>query len=105
MPGPTLVGPGRFGSKGYVLIAPVDLPLLVGSLLVDTTGAVALTPLVMAVPVIRSHCGLRRRTPGKLHPVNAYDQAELRDWIHGCGIGVRVVRKDVESSEKPGRHR
>jgi len=43
--------------------------------------------------------------PGKLHADKAYDQPELRRWVRGKRIGVRIARKGVESSERLGRHR
>ena len=43
--------------------------------------------------------------PRKLHADKAYDQPELRKWVRGKRIGVRIARKGVESSERLGRHR
>lgn len=71
----------------------------------NTNDAAALKPLVMAIPAIRSRRGPRRYKPDKLHADKAYDHADLRDWIRDRGIGVRIARKSVESSDKLGKHR
>ncbi len=45
------------------------------------------------------------RKIGKLHADKAYDHPELRRWLRGRRIGVRIARKGVESSQRLGRHR
>lgn len=40
-----------------------------------------------------------------MHADKAYNSAELRSWMSGRGIGVRIARKGVESAERLGRHR
>jgi transposase len=77
----------------------------VGVSAANTNDSYALTPLVQAIPAIRSRRGPRRRKPDKLHADKAYDHAELRTWIRRRGIRVRIARKGIESSEKLGRHR
>ncbi|MBP2055201.1 transposase [Streptomyces griseochromogenes] len=47
----------------------------------------------------------RRYKPRKLHADKAYDQPDLRKWVRGKRIGVRIARKGIESSERLGRHR
>lgn len=81
------------------------IPLSVGISSANTNDAEALRPLVKAVPAIRSRRGPRRRKPGKLHADKAYDTAELRQWVQNRGIGVRIARKGIESSQRLGRHR
>jgi IS5 family transposase len=71
----------------------------------NTNDAAALKPLVWAIPAIRSRRGPRRRRPDKLHADKAYDSEELRGWVRERGIGVRIARKGVESSDRLGRHR
>jgi transposase len=41
----------------------------------------------------------------KLHADQAYDRADLRRWLRGKRIGVRIARKGVDSSQRLGRHR
>lgn len=60
---------------------------------------------MMAIPAIRSRRGPRRRRPAKLHADKAYDTRELRGWLRSQGIGVRIARKGIESSQRLGRHR
>ncbi len=83
----------------------MGIPLSVGISAANTNDAEALKPLVKAIPAVRSRRGPRRRRPGKLHADKAYDTAELREWVRGRGIGVRIARKGVESSERLGRQR
>ena len=71
----------------------------------DTNDAQALRPPVKAIPAVRSRRGPRRRRPAKLHADKAYDSVELREWVRDRGIGVRIARKGIESSERLGRHR
>ena len=105
MTGPSPVDRGKPGSKVHVLSERMGLPLSVAVSAANTNDAYALKPLVMAVPAIRSRRGPRRRKPDKLHGDKAYDQAELRAWVRGRGIRVRIARKGVESSQKLGKHR
>jgi transposase len=42
---------------------------------------------------------------GKLHADKAYDNPDLRRWLRGKRIAVRIARKGIESSERLGRHR
>jgi DNA-binding MarR family transcriptional regulator len=39
-----------------------------------------------------------------LHADKTYDHPELRRWVRGKRVGMRVARKGVESSERLGRH-
>ncbi|KIF00426.1 transposase, partial [Streptomyces sp. RSD-27] len=43
--------------------------------------------------------------PQRLHADKAYDIPELRKWLRGKRIGVRIARKGIESSERLGRRR
>lgn len=43
--------------------------------------------------------------PQRLHADKAYDIPELRKWLWGKRIGVRIARKGIESSERLGRRR
>ncbi|MFI7123863.1 IS5 family transposase [Amycolatopsis sp. NPDC049868] len=103
--GPTPVDRGKSGSKVHVLSDRAGLPLSVAVSAANTNDSYALKPLVMAVPAIRSRRGPHRRKPGKLHADKAYDQVELRKWVSGRGIKVRIARKGIESSKKLGKHR
>ncbi len=105
MTGPNPVDRGKTGSKIHVLSDRAGLPLSVAVSAANTNDADALKPLVRAIPAIKSRRGPRRRKPGKLHADKAYDHTELRDWVRNRGIGVRIARKGIESSQKLGKHR
>lgn len=47
----------------------------------------------------------RRFKPQRLREDKAYDRADLRKWLRGKRIGVRIARKGIESSERLGRRR
>ncbi|KFU75208.1 Transposase DDE domain-containing protein [Amycolatopsis lurida] len=53
---------GKPGSKIHALSDRAGLPLAVAVSAANTNDSAALKPLVMAIPVIRSRRGLRRRT-------------------------------------------
>jgi transposase len=54
---------------------------------------------------IRSRRGSRRRRPGKLHADKGYGAAHLRRWLRSWGIGHRIARTGIETSQRPGRYR
>jgi transposase len=81
------------------------LPLTVAVSAANTHDSLALKPLVMAIPAVRSRRGPRRSRPTKLHADKAYDQPALRHWVRAQGIAVRIARKGIESAEKLGKHR
>lgn len=105
MTGPSPVDRGKPGSKIHVLSDRGGTPLAVAVSAANTNDAAALKPLVLAIPAIRSRRGPRRRKPAKLHADKAYDSKALRAWVRGRGIGVRIARKGIESSDRLGRHR
>ena len=96
---------GKPGSKIHVLSGRAGLPLSLALSAANTSDAFALQPLVRAIPAIRSRRGIAVRKPGKLHADKAYDQADLRAWVRGRGIAVRIARKGIEVSDRLGRHR
>jgi len=105
MTGRNPVDRGKSGSKIHVLTDRHGIPLSVAVSGANTHDSQALKPLVMAIPAIRSRRGRRRRRPDKVHADKAYDSRELREWVRDRGIGVRIARKGIESSEKLGQHR
>src|SRR5436305_12499741 len=105
MTGPSPVDRGKSGSKIHVLSDRMGIPLSVGISAANTNDAYALKPLVKAVPAVRSRRGPRRRKTAKLHADKAYDATDLRKWVRDRGIGVRIARKGIESTQRLGRHR
>jgi transposase len=103
--GPSPAGRAKPGSKVHVLSDRSGLPLAVALSAANVNDPLALKPLVMAVPAIRTPLGLRRRRPDKLHADKAYDQGDLRQWLRDRGIADRIARKRTDTSSKLGRHR
>ncbi len=88
-----------------VLSDRCGLPLVVAVSRGNEHDSQGLKPVITALFARReTECG-RPGKPGKLHADKAYDQPELRRWVRGKRIGVRIARKGVESSERLGRHR
>jgi hypothetical protein len=50
-------------------------------------------------------CHGRYFKPQRLRADKAYGRADLRRWLRGKRIGVRIARRAIESSERLGRRR
>ncbi|WP_440107645.1 transposase, partial [Streptosporangium sp. H16] len=96
---------GKPGSKLHVLSDAAGLPLVVGLSAANIHDSRQLKPMVLALQSRQRSVQGRYRKPGKLHADKAYDHPELRRWLRGKRIGVRIARKGVESSQRLGRHR
>lgn len=64
-----------------------------------------LAPLLDAVRPVQGPRGRPRRRPGKLHADKAYDHAACREACRARGLLDRIARRNVDSSERIGRHR
>lgn len=64
-----------------------------------------LFPLLDSVAPVRGRRGRPRQRPDKLHGDKAYDHKAIRAEVRRRGIVVRIARKNVESSQRLGRHR
>ena len=65
-------------------------------------------PLLDAIPPVRRpdrRPGRPRRRPAKVHADKAYDHARCRAYLRRRGIGCRIARRQVERSDRLGRHR
>ncbi|MFE6595329.1 IS5 family transposase [Streptomyces sp. NPDC057781] len=82
-----------------------ELPLLVGVSAGNTHDSEGLKPMVVGHQTRHDPHRGRRFKPQRLHADKAYDRAELRKWLRGKRIGVRIARKGIESSERLGRRR
>ncbi|GAA1375579.1 hypothetical protein GCM10009612_72560 [Streptomyces beijiangensis] len=71
----------------------------------DLHDSQALIPLMRGIPPIRSHYGLRRRRPAKLHADKGCDFDHLRGWLRRRQIVPRIARRGIEPSDRLGRHR
>jgi transposase len=61
--------------------------------------------MMEAIAPIKRPRGRPRQRPGKLHADKAYDAKRCRQYLRRRGIGCRIARKGIESSERLGRHR
>ncbi|MFE9499879.1 transposase [Streptomyces collinus] len=97
-------GPGKTGSKMHVLSDANGLPLLTGFSAANTHDSLALKPMLSHFHMgHESHAADSK--PVRLHADKAYDIPHLRRWLWGKRIGVRIARKDIDSSERLGRRR
>jgi transposase len=81
------------------------LPLTTAVSAANTPDAQVLLPLLDGMPAVAGKRGRPRRRPDKLHADKAYDHKQLRAEVRRRGITVRIARKQVESSQRLGRHR
>jgi transposase len=103
--GPSPVDRGKPGSKMHVLSDANGLPLLVGVSAGNTHDSEGLKPMVAGHQTRHDPDRDRYFKPQRLHADNAYDRPDLRKWLRGKRIGVRIARKGIESSERLGRRR
>jgi transposase len=103
--GPSPVDRGKPGSKMHVLSDANGLPLLVGVSAANTHDNLALKPVITGHQTRHDPYRGRYFKPQRLHADKAYDIPHLRKWLRGGRIGVRIARKDIESSERLGRRR
>ena len=103
--GPNPVDRGKAGSKIHVISDAAGLPLAVAISAANTNDCLALRPLVMGIPAIRSRRGPRRRRPVKLRADKGYDFDADRRWLRQRGIIPRIARRGIDTSERLGRHR
>jgi hypothetical protein len=71
----------------------------------NDTDAHLLLPLLDTTLPIQSPRGRPRRKPGKLHADKAYDNQYLHAALRADRIKDRIARKNIESSQRLGRHR
>jgi transposase len=57
------------------------------------------------IPPVATPAGGRRRRPDRCHADKGYDDRHCRGDLTRRGIKVRIARRDIESSERLGRHR
>ncbi|MGV9309624.1 transposase [Nonomuraea sp. NPDC003727] len=100
--GPSPVDRGKPGSKMHVLSDRSGLHVVVGVSSGNTHDSEALQPVVTELQTRRDPRHGRWIKPGKLHADKAYDRDDLRRWLRGRRIAVRIARKGVESSQRLG---
>ena len=97
MTGPNPTDRGKLGSKIHLVVDRAGLPVSVAISAANTHDSLALQPLVMGIPPVRSRRGPRRRRPEKLHGDKGYDYPYLRRWLRERGITPRIARRGIES--------
>ncbi|WTT98082.1 IS5 family transposase [Streptomyces sp. NBC_00076] len=103
--GPNPVDRGKKGSKLHVLSDAQGIPLAVAVSGANMHDSLALKPLILGIPAVRSRRGPRRRRPVKLRADKAYFSAEHLIWLRERGLVARIARPGIESGERLGRHR
>ncbi|MFI2189076.1 IS5 family transposase [Streptomyces sioyaensis] len=103
--GPNPVDRGKKGSKLHVLSDAQGVPLTVAVSGANMHDSLALEPLILGIPAIRSRRGPRRRRPVKLRADKAYFSAEHLAWLRERGLVARIARPGVDSGERLGRYR
>lgn len=98
-------GPGQPGSKMHVLSDANGLPLPVGVSAGNTHDSEGLKPMVAGHQTRHDPHRGRYFKPQLLHADKPYDRPDLRKWLRGKRVGVRIARKGIESSERLGRRR
>ena len=89
----------------HILSDRAGLPVLVGVSAGNTHDSQGLKPMSAALHMRHDPENGHRHKPGKLHADKAYDIPELRRWLRGERIGVRIARKGIDSNQRLGRHR
>jgi transposase len=81
------------------------IPLAVTLSAANVNDVSLFEPLLDAIEPIKRPRGRPRRRPAKLHADKAYEAKHCRQYLRRRGIGCRIARKGIESSERLGRYR
>ncbi|MFE2219164.1 transposase [Streptomyces canus] len=75
--GPNPFNRGKSVSKLHVSSEAQGIPLVVGTSGADTNDSLALKPLLIGIPAVRSRRGPRRKHPAKLRADKAYHSVDI----------------------------
>jgi transposase len=105
--GPNPVDRGKPGSKRHVLVDRNGVPLAVWLTAANVHDSQVFEALIESIGPVRrpGGRGRPRSRPAKLHADKAYDIPRCRRYLRTRGIGCRIARKGIESSERLGRYR
>jgi transposase len=96
---------GKAGSKLHLAGERGGLPLAVVVSAANANDSTMFEAVLDDIPPILMPTGRRRRRPGKVHADKAYDHRRCRRYLRRRGIGPRIARRGIESSQRLGRHR
>jgi IS5 family transposase len=96
---------GKAGSKRHFLVDRQGIPLAVWLTAANVHDSVVFEDLIEAVEPIKRPHGRPRQRPAKLHADKGYDFPRCRDYLRKRGIGCRIARRGIESSQTLGRYR
>ena len=105
MTGANPVDRGKQGTKYFLLVDRVGIPVAVGVGPANIHDNRGLKPLVGALQPIRGRRGRPPRLPRRLHADKGFDAAWCRRWLRAKGVIPRIARRGIESSERLGRFR
>ena len=106
--GPNPTDRGKLGSKYHLIVDRQGVPLAIQLSAANLHDSRVFETLIEAIPPIRRPLGQPDRPrfrPAKLHADKAYDIPRCHTYLRRRGIGSRIARKGIESSERLGRHR
>jgi transposase len=104
--GPNPVDRGKSGSKRHLLVDRNGVPLAICLTAANVHDSEVFEEVLEAAKPIRRHGrGRPCARPAKLHADKAYDIPRCRRYLRQRGIGCRIARKGLDSSEKLGRYR
>jgi transposase len=95
----------RSGSKLHLVCDGQGVPLAVALTAAKVNDIVVFEGLVDDLLAVRTPSGRRRCRPDTVHADKGYDAWHCRALLRRRGIGPRLARRGIESSERLGRHR
>jgi len=103
--GPNPTDRGKPGTKRHGVVDREGTPLGLSLSGANRHDSLMLAPTLDAVPPVRHGRGRPRCRPHKLHADKAYDHRRCRAECRQRSIVPRIARRDVDDSERLGRHR
>jgi len=103
--GPNPTDRGKAGTKRHLVVDRNGIPLAAQLSAANVNDISLFETMVEAIEPIKGPRGRPRRRPAKLHADKAYEAKHGRQYLRRRGIGCRIARKGVESSERLGRYR